>query len=58
MSEINYKQTVNLPKTDFPMRANLTKKEPETVERWDEIDLYGKMREQSAGKPKFGKSVV
>lgn len=53
MSEINYKQTVNLPKTDFPMRANLTKKEPETVERWDEIDLYGKMREQSAGKPKF-----
>lgn len=53
MSEIDYKSTVNLPKTDFPMRANLTKREPESVERWDAMDLYGQLRKRSAGKPKF-----
>lgn len=53
MSKINYKETVNLPKTDFPMRANLTVREPETVERWETNDLYGEMRAQSKGKPKF-----
>ncbi len=53
MSEIDYKSTVNLPKTDFPMRAGLTKREPETLERWESMGLYAKMREVSAGQPKF-----
>src|SRR5690606_2546736 len=53
MTDINYKETVNLPKTDFPMRANLTTNEVETVARWDEIGLYARMREAAAGKPKF-----
>jgi isoleucyl-tRNA synthetase len=53
MSKRDYKSTVNLPKTDFPMRANLTQKEPETVQRWEDQHLYSKMREQSAGRPKF-----
>ena len=51
-SSINYKNTLNLPKTDFPMRGNLPKREPETIRRWQEIDLYGKLqaaREQAKG---------
>ena len=53
MSVISYKETVNLPKTDFPMRAGLVTREPETVERWDDMGLYQALRKQSAGKPKF-----
>ena len=53
MSKNDYKSTVNLPKTDFPMRANLTQNEPITVERWTDRQLYKKMREGSVGKPKF-----
>jgi isoleucyl-tRNA synthetase len=49
----DYKQTLNLPQTDFPMRGNLAQREPEMLKRWDEIDLYKKMREASAGRPKF-----
>jgi len=45
MSEIDYKTTVNLPKTAFPMKAKLTENELKTVEFWDEIGLYRKMRE-------------
>ncbi len=41
----NYKDTLNLPKTDFPMRSNLPKREPETLRRWQGMDLYGKMQE-------------
>lgn len=48
-----YKDTVFLPKTDFPMRGELPKKEPEIVKRWQEIDLYKKLREASAGKQKY-----
>jgi isoleucyl-tRNA synthetase len=36
----DYKSTLQLPKTDFPMKANLPKREPETLKRWDDIDLY------------------
>jgi isoleucyl-tRNA synthetase len=43
-SPINYKDTLNLPKTDFPMRGNLPKREPETIRRWQEIDLYSKLQ--------------
>lgn len=49
----DYKDTVNLPKTDFPMRANLPKREPETLARWDEMKLYQRMRQEAAGRPKF-----
>ncbi|XSG85653.1 MAG: isoleucine--tRNA ligase [Methylohalobius sp. ZOD2] len=50
---MDYKHTLNLPKTDFPMRANLAKREPERVTRWRAMDLYRKVREQFAGCPKF-----
>ncbi len=49
----DYRDTVFLPKTDFPMRGGLPKKEPEILARWDEIDLYGKMRDKPAPKGKF-----
>lgn len=41
----DYRDTLFLPKTDFPMRAGLPKKEPEWLERWDRIDLYRRQRE-------------
>jgi len=40
----DYKDTLNLPKTDFPMRGNLSRREPEMLERWNELDLYGTLR--------------
>ncbi|MDE2578137.1 MAG: isoleucine--tRNA ligase [Hyphomicrobiales bacterium] len=49
----DYSQTLFLPKTDFPMRAGLPKLEPEILARWNAIDLYGQLRRQSAGRPKF-----
>ncbi len=48
-----YKDTVFLPQTEFPMRAGLPQKEPEIVQKWSDIDLYAKMREASKGKPKW-----
>lgn len=50
---IDYKDTVRLPSTPFPMKANLTAREPEVLKRWEELDLYGKMRQTAAGRPKF-----
>jgi isoleucyl-tRNA synthetase len=50
---IDYKNTVILPRTDFPMRAGLPKKEPEILQRWSDMDLYRKQREISAGREKF-----
>ncbi|NND89568.1 MAG: isoleucine--tRNA ligase [Granulosicoccus sp.] len=49
----DYKQTLNLPKTDFPMRGNLAKREPEMLARWNEQGLHQHIRERSAGRPKF-----
>ncbi len=49
----DYKSTVFLPKTDFPMRAGLPQKEPEILARWEEMDLFQRQREISAGRPKF-----
>lgn len=40
MAETDYKATLKLPKTDFPMKANLPKREPETLKHWEEIKLY------------------
>ena len=50
---VDYKDTVFLPKTEFPMKAGLPKREPEILERWAEIDLWGKLRAQSKGREKF-----
>ena len=41
---VDYKSTLNLPKTDFPMRAGLPKREPEWLKRWEEIGVYDKLR--------------
>ena len=47
------KDTLNLPITDFPMKASLTKREPEMLTKWESIELYKKIRESAKGKPKF-----
>ncbi|SEN08958.1 isoleucine--tRNA ligase [Lihuaxuella thermophila] len=49
----DYSKTLNLPKTDFPMRGNLPVKEPEMQKWWDEIDIYGQVQEKRKGRPKF-----
>ncbi|WP_416224242.1 isoleucine--tRNA ligase [Thiohalophilus sp.] len=43
----DYKHTLNLPQTDFPMRGNLAKREPDFLKRWYETDLYQQLREQA-----------
>ncbi|MBI2994037.1 MAG: isoleucine--tRNA ligase [Gammaproteobacteria bacterium] len=48
-----YKDTLNLPETDFPMKGNLAQREPEMLKRWEESDLYGRVRRRKAGRPKF-----
>ncbi|MGE0450672.1 MAG: isoleucine--tRNA ligase [Vicinamibacterales bacterium] len=48
-----WKDTVNLPRTDFPMKANLPTSEPETLARWASIDLYGSIRAARQGAKKF-----
>ena len=54
MSESNdYKSTLNLPQTDFPMRGNLAKREPDMLKHWEETGLYRKLREAGAGRDKF-----
>lgn len=50
---MDYKATLNLPKTEFPMKANLVKKEPEILRRWERINLYKLIRERSKGRPLF-----
>ena len=50
---MDYKATLNLPRTDFPMRANLPKREPEMLRRWKEMELYGQMLARNAGRPRF-----
>jgi len=48
-----YRETVFLPKTDFPMKAGLPEKEPALLKRWAEMNLFGKLREDSKGREKF-----
>ncbi len=50
---MNYKDTIRLPYTDFSMKGNLIKKEPETLMRWEEEDLYGKIRDARRDSPKY-----
>src|SRR5688500_12153800 len=49
----DWKDTLNLPTTGFPMKANLQKAEPEALARWQGMDLYGKIRARRRGAPKF-----
>ncbi len=49
----DYKSTVFLPRTDFPMRAGLPKREPEILARWQDMDLYRRLREDAKGREKF-----
>ncbi|MGH8399690.1 MAG: isoleucine--tRNA ligase, partial [Gammaproteobacteria bacterium] len=49
----DYKDTLNLPRTEFPMRANLPQREPEFLKRWAEQDVYAQIRKARAGKPRF-----
>jgi isoleucyl-tRNA synthetase len=50
---MDYKDTLNLPKTSFPMRANLPQNEPKLVEKWQNDHLYFEILEANQGKPKF-----
>ncbi|MCC2608673.1 isoleucine--tRNA ligase [Neorhizobium petrolearium] len=51
--KLDYSKTLYLPETDFPMRAGLPQKEPELVARWQQMDLYKKLRASAAGREKF-----
>ena len=50
---MDYNKTINLPKTDFPMRAGLPKREPEMLKRWQEQDVYNELLKKNEGKPRF-----
>jgi len=52
-ASVDVKKTVNLPRTDFPMKANLAQMEPKTLLRWDAEDLYAKIRATRAGRPMY-----
>ena len=49
----DYKDTLNLPQTAFPMKADLAKREPDLLRYWQELDLYQRQRAEFAGRPKF-----
>lgn len=50
---MDYKQTLNLPNTPFPMRANLVQREPELIEKWEQMDLYRVIRNRSEGRKRY-----
>ena len=50
---MDYSTTLNLPRTDFPMKAGLPKKEPQVYEHWEKTEVYRKMREKRKGAPRF-----
>jgi isoleucyl-tRNA synthetase len=47
------KATLTLPKTDFPMKANLPQNEPVRLERWAKLDIYAQLRKAAAGRPSY-----
>src|SRR5262245_58155514 len=49
----DYKQTINLPETKFPMKADLAQREPATLKRWEEQRVYQKLRAVAKGRPRF-----
>lgn len=50
---MDYRDTLNLPQTDFPMRGNLPQREPEIVNKWEEMDIYQTVQKARSGRPKF-----
>ena len=50
---MDYKDTLLMPETEFPMRGNLPKKEPEIQAKWEKMDIYKKVQERTKGRPKF-----
>ena len=48
--EMDYKDTLLMPKTEFPMRGNLPKREPEIQQKWEEMDIYRKVQERTKGR--------
>ena len=50
---MDYNQTINLPRTEFPMRAGLPQREPEMLKKWEALDLYNELLKKNAGKPRF-----
>ncbi|WP_379070438.1 isoleucine--tRNA ligase [Mesorhizobium sp. UC74_2] len=50
---LDYSKTLYLPQTEFPMRAGLPEREPVLVKRWQDMDLYKRLRETAAGRPKY-----
>jgi len=50
---MDYRETLNLPRSEFPMRAQLPQREPEMLKRWEEEDLYGQIRRHRRNAPKF-----
>jgi isoleucyl-tRNA synthetase len=55
---VDYKDTVNLPKTDFPMKANLPQREPEILRQWEEQAIFQRLVAQNAGRPGAKKFVL
>ncbi len=53
LNSVDLKKTVNLPRTDFPMKANLPEREPQILARWEEIRLYDRIREARRGRPMY-----
>lgn len=53
MSEKDFKDTLNLPNTKFPMRGDLVKREPARIEHWKKSDLYGLHSEKERGTPQI-----
>lgn len=51
--KVDYKNTLNLPKTEFPMQANLVQREPQRLAKWEADDIYGQIQRARAGAPKF-----
>ena len=50
---MEYKHTIQLPQTDFPMKADLARREPALLARWRERDVYGALRREAKGRPTF-----
>ncbi len=50
---MDYKASLNLPKTDFPMKANLAAREPEMLKKWEDVNIYNKIRQSAQGKKHY-----
>ena len=50
---VDYNETMNLPKTDFPMRANLPQREPEMIKKWQDEELYKNLMKKNKGRPLY-----